>query len=131
MGSLAMCFTLVGGGAYFHGVLINTCNFLVYSVQLFGNKLAAIFIDLEGFFLLISVQCLKHFLEPEIQSAIDCCQPILAANFKNRHRYLIFLYLCNLCSLRVRIWSLWQTQAPLQCYRKMAPWSAHMSCCHQ
>ena len=37
----------------------------------------------------------------------------------------------NLCSLRVKIWSLWRTQVPLQCYRKMAPWSVHMSCCHQ
>ena len=50
MGSLAMRFTLVGRGAYFHGVLINTCNFLVYSVQLFGSELAAIYFRPRGFF---------------------------------------------------------------------------------
>ena len=53
------------------------------------------------------------------------------ANFKNSHRCLISWYFYDLCSLRVRIWSLWQTQVPLQCGRKMGMWSVHMSYCHQ
>ena len=59
-------------GAYFHGVLINTCNFLVAR-----SCVGRVILGLEGLFLLISVQCVWFFYNQRYsQQSIDHCQPL-------------------------------------------------------
>ena len=65
----------------------------------------------------------RYVLPLELDKKVDSVQ-FIPLNWRCKFFY-------NLCSLRVRIWSLWRTQVSLQCCRKMAPWSAHMSYCHQ
>ena len=58
-------------GAYFHAVLINTCNFMVAH-----SCVGRVILGLEDLFLLISVQCVWFFYNQRYsQQSIDHCQP--------------------------------------------------------
>ena len=61
-------------GAYFHGVLINTCNYFVAC-----SCVGTVYFRPKVIFLLIPLQCL---VQPEIQSAIDRLLPTPAHQHK-------------------------------------------------
>ena len=62
---------LFSKGAYFHGVLINTCNFLVSLIVVVWEQISCVYFKPRGSFSATFCPLFIAFLQPEIQSAID------------------------------------------------------------
>ena len=66
---------LFSRGAYFHGVLMNACNFLVARNLIVWERISCAYFRPRGSFSANFCPIFTAFLQPEIQSAIDRSLP--------------------------------------------------------